>query len=123
MKYEVGQAAYIDNGRYGRQSVMSGVVSKITSSGQITVDIGGDNKRQMRFTSAGREIGSSSSWNLARLISEKDYDDGKASIVEELRRQKVKQLVSEFSQERINADNKAELLAKLEAVKAAIEGL
>lgn len=123
MKYEVGQAAYIDNGRYGRQSVISGVVSKITSSGQITVDIGGDNKRQMRFTSAGREIGSSSSWNLARLISEKDYDDGKASIVEELRRQKVKQLVSEFSQERINADNKAELLAKLEAVKAAIEGL
>lgn len=67
---KVGDAVYVDSGRYGRTLLRTGVVKKTTPSGQIVADFSG---KEVRFNKNGRCLGNGA-WDRTHLISKDQYD-------------------------------------------------
>ncbi len=117
-KYAVGDAAYINLSRYGTINAAAGTVTKVTPSGQVTVKIG---EREMRFTSAGREVGGGE-WHAARLIDKKEFDGLRAHIAEQKAERAARDAIAAIPS-RPTSERKAEILALIEAARVGVEAL
>jgi hypothetical protein len=78
--YEAGDKVYI----FMRHGFRTGVVEKVTASGQITVAVG---SARYRFTARGREIGASD-WGADYLERKPKQDSRAAFMREEIRNTK-----------------------------------
>lgn len=117
---KVGDTAYIDASRYSRIIVFSGTVTKVTATGQVTVELA--DKRTMRFKPNGFEVGSDV-YDATMLVDKERFENS----LERMRAQKrvgaVQTAHKAFEGMRVDVANKVELLARVEALRAAVDAL
>lgn len=118
---KVGDTAYILAAR--GNSVFTAKVKRITATGQVVVTRkGATDDYDTRFDPRGKEIGGSSTWYHAQLISKADYD---SRIGEQLKRQRAanaKAAAHAFAQGQWGTDpDVPALLAKLDELRALVQ--
>ena len=119
-EFKVGDLAYFSNGRYGRINVFAGTVTKITATGQVSVTL--KSNKVMRFKANGHEIGMYA-YDGAMLIDHERYVSSLARMKQEQRVSAVHAARKEFENVVVLSTNKTELLAKIDALRDAVEAL
>lgn len=115
--YSVGNTVYGSFGRYGATDVRIGTVTKVTPTGQITVEFNG-RTTPMRFKN-GSEIGGDK-WHSAVLIDADTYARQAAQQRKQEARKAARDACSDASRA-TSLDSPDDALAAIEAARVAMQ--